>query len=350
MLMHTRYVLILLMLASMAAPGQNLRVTTTTAPVDVLTISDVDFVNSTTPKWLFTIDITLASPVPGGVEADMEIVGAVTLAGGEHFDRAFYLKTTPFVVNPSQSFTNLDFRNPALRAAYSVDESAKQRFEQTALPTGTMPPGAYTFVITVLPRSTEEQPVTDEARFILSNPSHVDLLLPLDRDDAVNQLPLFQWIFDGSRSRLKIYERLPGQVTLEETASGVPILETEVAVPGYQYPSSGVRILEPGKTYVWHVEGLLRTSGGNEQVIASPLRSFAVAQGPGASSELSLLDALERALGPQYKSLFDQLRAEGFSPAGSIRLDGSPVSTVEFLRLVNLFQTNPDALLSVRAE
>jgi len=349
-LMHARNMLILLLLVAPVAAGQNLRVTTTTAPVDVLTIGDVDFVNATTPKWLFTIDVTLASPVPGGVEAEMEIVGAVTLASGEQFDRAFYLKTTPFIVNPSRSFTNLDFRNPALRASYTVDESAKQRFEETALASGTMPPGAYTFSITVRPTSPTEPAVTDEARFLLSNPSRVDLLLPLDRDDAVNQFPLFQWIFDGSRSRLKIYEKLPGQVTLEETASGVPILQTEVATTGYQYPSSGVRVLEPGKTYVWYVEGLIRTSGGNEQAIPSILRSFVIAQGAGSASQPSMLDALERALGPQYKALFDQLRAEGFSSAGTMRLDGAAISSVEFLRLVNLFQSNPDALLSVRAE
>jgi len=348
--MHARNLLVVLMLVATVATGQSLRVTTTTAPVDVLTVGDVDFINATTPKWLFTIDIVLASPVPGGVEAEMEIVGAVTLASGEQFDRAFYLKTTPFVVNPSRSFTNLDFRNPALRASHSVDESAKKRFEETALATGTMPPGSYTFAITVQPTAGTEPPVTDEARFILSNPSRIDLLLPLDRDDAVNQFPLFQWIFDGSRSRLKIYEKLPGQITLEETASGVPILQTEVTTPGYQYPSSGVRILESGKTYVWYVEGLIRTSGGNEQVIPSTLRSFTIAQGPGSASQPSVLDALERALGPQYKALFDQLRAEGFTSAGTMRLDGAAISNIEFLRLVNLFQSNPDALMSVRAE
>jgi hypothetical protein len=341
--------ILVLTVASVAA-GQTLRVTTTTAPVDVLTIADVDFVNSTTPKWLFTIDVALTGAVPGGVEAEMEIVGAVTLGGGEQFDRAFYLKTTPFLVNPSRSFTNLDFRNPSLRSTYSVDENAKQRFEQTALATGTMPPGAYSFAITVRRTDGSEPPVGDEARFLLSNPSRVDLLLPLDRDEAVNQFPLFQWIFDGTRSRLKVYERLPGQVTLEETASGVPILATEVATTGFQYPVSGVRVLEPGKTYVWHVEGLLRTSGGSEQIIPSTLRSFTIAQGPGSASQPSMLDALERALGPQYRALFDQLRAEGFTSTGAMRLDGSAMSTVDFLRLLTLFQTSPDALLSVRAE
>jgi hypothetical protein len=350
-IMNARHVLFLILFAAPFALGQNLRVTTTTAPVDVLTIGDVDFINATTPKWLFTIDVSLINPVPGGLEVEMEIVGAVTLASGEQFDRALFLQTTPFLVNPSRSFTNLDFRNAGLRATYVVDQNAKKRFEETALATGTMPPGSYTFVITVRPSgSSTEVPVTDEARFILSNPSRVDLLLPLDRDDAVNQFPLFQWIFDGTRSRLKVFEKLPGQVTLEETASGVPVLETEVATTGFQYPSSGVRVLEAGKTYVWHVEGLLRTSGGNEQVIPSVLRSFTIAQGPGSASQPSILDALERALGPQYKSMFDQLRAEGFTSAGAMRLDGAALSTVEVLRLLNLFQSNPDALLSVKTE
>jgi hypothetical protein len=337
------------MLAASFATAQNLRVNTTTAPVDVLTIGDVDFIHATTPKWLFTIDISLINPVPGGLEAEMEIVGSVSLASGEQFDRALYLKTTPFLVNPSRTFTNLDFRNAGLRATYVVDEAAKQRFEETALATGTMPPGSYAFAITVRPTGSSTE-VTDEARFVLSNPSRVDLLLPLDRDDAVNQFPLFQWIFDGTHSRIKIFEKLPGQVTLEETASGVPVLAAEVSTTGFQYPSSGVRVLEAGKTYVWHVEGLLRTSGGNEQVIPSVLRSFTLAQGPGSASQPSILDAIERALGPQHRALFDQLRAEGFTSAGAVRLDGSAVSTVDVLKLLNLLQSNPDALLSVRTE
>ena len=46
MLMHARSTLFLLLAVATVAAGQNLRVTTTTAPVDVLTIGDVDFVNS----------------------------------------------------------------------------------------------------------------------------------------------------------------------------------------------------------------------------------------------------------------------------------------------------------------
>ena len=64
------------------ATGQNLRVTTTTAPVDVLTISDVDFVNSTTPKWLFTIDIVPVAPVPGGVEDEDFVSGVLEHLAG----------------------------------------------------------------------------------------------------------------------------------------------------------------------------------------------------------------------------------------------------------------------------
>jgi hypothetical protein len=116
----------------------------------------------------------------------------------------------------------------------------------------------------------------------------------------------------------------------------------------FQYPSSGVRSLQPGKTYVWFVEGYVGTAGGVDQKIKSPLRSFKVEARAGSAS--SLLDELERALDPKYKPIFDQIRAEGLSPFGAALVNGAALSGPDLTRLLDYIRNNPGAVLTVGVE
>jgi hypothetical protein len=183
----------------------------------------------------------------------------------------------------------------------------------------------------------------------LTNPSSVELLLPRDGDQTVNEFPFFQWLWDGTDSEISIYEKLPGQSSLEEVVSGVPHLSRTVQTKSFQYPASGVRTLVPGKTYVWFVKGLAGVSGGTQAASRSSLRSFTVASGD-RSAFWGFLEELERALGPRYKSLFDQIRAEGLSPSETMRLNGSQISTAELMELLNQFRADQDLVNSVRLE
>jgi hypothetical protein len=347
--MKLRFVMFLL-----AAPtllfGQQVTVRTITAPIDALTINDVDFMNATSPQWYFTIDLTV---VPSGesVDAIMKITLDATLATGEAFPNAAYIETFPFTINSSRTITNLDMQAPGFVRESYTDPAAKSRFEEVALPTGIMPAGIYSFRVEVQPVPSG-QSSGDEFAFILSNPSSIELLVPLNGDMVSTQFPLFQWLFDGLSATISIFEKLPGQVSLEETASGVPHLTTQVVTNYFQYPTAGVRALQPGRAYVWFVEGRVRQSAGTDHLIRSPLRSFSVARGAGTGTvpEITLLEELERALGPKYKPLFDKIREDGYSPSGTARIDGTPVSVVELLQLINSFRENPEHVLSVRVE
>jgi hypothetical protein len=119
-----------------------------------------------------------------------------------------------------------------------------------------------------------------------------------------------------------------------------------VSTRSYVYPAAGVRALEAGKTYVWFVEGLVATSGGTDIVLKSPLRSFTVAS-TGSPSLSTLLDELERSLDPKFKPVFDQIRSEGLSPSGGIRVNTAPITITEFLRVVSRLRGNPGSVLSV---
>jgi hypothetical protein len=232
---------------------------------------------------------------------------------------------------------------------YSVDESKKQHLLDLARPSGIMPSGTYAFHVTVEPRGAAGPPAQDAFAFVLTNPSNIELLLPADGDAAVSPFPLFQWQFDGTRSTLFLFEQLPGQVSSEETASGIPLLSADVTTTSYRYPTSGVRALLPGKTYVWYVEGHIRTSGGTDVALKSPLRSFTVALGSGTPTA-TLLDQLEAVLPLKYKPVFDRIRAEGLTQTGTIRLNNDAITQPDLMNLINMFRTNPDAVLSVELE
>jgi len=328
---------LLILFLCFAAPGFGqavFDVQTQTAPVNTLSISDVDFVNSTTPKWLFTINIRV---LDGGTRsATMEVNASFMFP--DETRSVVRLVTEPFAVMGTRTITNLDLGRTIPLVTHTVDQVSKRRLEETALPSGTLPAGVYSFAVTVRD-STSSSGTTFQ--IIISNPSTVQLLSPMEGDSFVNPFPLFQWQYDGPSSRISVFEKLPGQASLEEAASGIPHLTATVQGTSFQYPSSGSRILELGKTYAWFVEGLTGATGGTV-ALKSELRSFTVS-GNGGSSLSSLLDELERAL-PQYQSLFDQIRAQGLTPSGTIRLNGSAISTAELMNLLNKLRIDPESV------
>jgi hypothetical protein len=322
-----------------------IEVTTQIAPVNQLSISDIDFRNATTPKWLFTVTIRTL-----GVDTvSMALRAVVHLASGDTYEPALAFETEPFVVNGIRAVSNLDLdRSVQIKpGSYVFSRPARTRLEATALSSGQLPAGTYNFSVTV----TSVHGTTVSTQFppiIITNPSAIELLSPLDGDMNAPQFPVFQWMNDGPASRLSVFERLPGQSTLEEAASGVPHYTTTTTTTSLQYPSSGARVLEAGKTYVWFVEGLTSVTGGVSVSRKSTLRSFTVSTA-GTQSFNSLLDDLARAL-PQYQTTFEDLKAQGFSSSGTIRLNGSTVSITDLQRLLNRLRQNPDAVSTVEIE
>ena len=345
-------ILLLLLLSTPSLlSAQEVTVRSVTAPIDMLTVNDVDFLKATSPKWLFTIELTVAPP-GSSLELIMRMRLDVALASGEVFPNAVTIETSPFTVTGTRTITNLDLQQPGFVASSQTDPVARQRLEETALPSGVVPAGIYNFRVEAIP-SSGGPAAQDEFVFRLKNPSTVELLAPTDRETMTTSFPLFQWVFDGASVTISVFEKLEGQTTYEEAASGVPILSEEVMTPYFQYPTAGARALQPGGTYVWFVEGRIRRSGGSDELIKSQLRSFTLSRNAGGGSatpSVSLLDELERALGPQYASLFDQLRKEGFGATGDIRVDGTTISSLDLLEILNRFRTRPESVLSVRVE
>jgi hypothetical protein len=352
---------LLLLVAALFFPSgysqAQLSVNVKTAPVNTLTIADINFDLATSSKWLFTVTITNPS---AKVSVTMELRIEAFLANGETFtgsENVALLTTKPFDVNPpALIFTNLDIGKGTIeRDTYVFNERAKKQIVDVAMASGALPAGQYHFYITVTPSS--GPPAMTSFTIIISNPTAVNLIFPMDGDASVNQFPLFRWQYDGSSARISIFERLPGQSTLEEAAQGVPIHSEEVGKnnpnfpdpTSFQYPSSAVRSLQSGRTYIWYVEGLSGATGGTNLPIRSELRSFTVSS-VGVASFMTYLDDLERALDPKYKPIFDQIHADGLTATGMIKLNGNPISTEELLRIIQQLRANPDGVLSVGLE
>jgi hypothetical protein len=324
-------------------------VSTITAPVNTLSIPDLDYLYATTPKWLFTI--TLTSPTV--VDVVMTITLHVQLAEGLQYTAAGRFISEPFTLNRTRTITNLELGRgrgipQRLVDGYVFDESAKQKFLEIALPSGTMPAGSYRFVVDVqaVDGSTSD---ADEFTFVLTNPSSPILLTPGEGETVTEEFPLFEWQYDGPRATISIYEQLPGQRSLEETASGTPHATATVATRSFRYPSTGVRPLQQGKTYVWHVTGLVGVAGGTSVQQRSALRSFTVSANKRYAFSWILAE-LEGALPPSYKPVFEQIRAQNLSPSGTFRLNGSPISVSDLLSLLNELRSNPESIGAVDLE
>lgn len=318
-----------------------------TAPVSSLTISDVDFLNSTSPKWLFTISMRTSDG--SAVTARMRISLRILLPNEAPYEDAIVINTKdPHLNIPGRvTFTNLDLGRTIPVDRAEIRSDARRRLEETALPTGMIPAGTYEFLVEVTPMAGGPG-ATTRFTIVISNPSSVELLSPFPEDPFVNPHPLFQWLYDGGSSRLSVFERLPGQGSLEETASGVPHLRVTIGQKSYQYPNAGVRSLQPGKSYVWYVEGLSGATGGTQTPVRSELRSFTVTSGNVSDSWLLL--ELERLLGNRYPGLIDQIKKGGLLPSGRVTLNGSPLSIAELIQLLGELGVDTEAITSATLE
>jgi hypothetical protein len=343
------------LLAAAPAAAQHIVLTTSSAALDHASIADVDFVRSTTPKWLFTIDLRVASPGNPVEDLVLEITGDLALANGRSATGITVLRTLPFTVAESLTLTNLDLARPGIKGEYTFysDKLTTLGVKEIALSGSRLPAGTYTLNIVVY-KYQNGVPTAEKDRgkivFVIGNPSSLELLFPSDGDKTVGLFPLFQWLYDGPLSRISVFERLPGQSSLEDATGGVPHIVQEVSGLSFQYPTAGVRALQAGRSYVWFVEGLLRSAGGTIQAVRSPLRSFTVSADGSRIPEESLLDRLERALGPAYKALFDQIRANDLTASGVLMLDNAAITTAQLDQLIALIRQNPDLIKGARVE
>ena len=182
-------------------------------------------------------------------------------------------------------------------------------------------------------------------------------------DPVINtQRPTFDWAGESGLDYRLVVVQSGGQdspETLIESAEGTgPILvdnnnrnntllehemaDVRLSTNSFQYPSSSVKQLQPGQTYLWRVSALVQTAEG-ENVIPSEIWRFSIAESQSSTAEsqsdepTEMSNQMEQALRDLVGS--DQLSAmqeEDMSPQ-SVIIDGQEYSGAEMERKLNEF-------------
>lgn len=322
-----------------------------------LSVGDIDFQNLGTTHWYFTVTV---GPSPSGkvfLHGQIDI----TLGDGTIYNNAAFFETRPF--SAPRTFTNIELGpNSDIklkgRPESDFNQAAKDRIQNDALATGRLPAGTYHFILTVTDTFNTYIYAMSEFSLSLTNYSRLDLIAPRDNETVPNPFPIFQWLYDGDQIELSIYERLPHHNSKEEAAQGTPNLVVPpsqlVGVRSFQYPSSGVRLLRPGKTYVWRARGLPRGTGGRGGEINSEVWQFTVAStggestGPSMSQQQNVINQLQLITGLSSQIL-NQLVSGNLQLTGNVTDEnGRQISIAELQNILNDLSQNPDKIIEVQ--
>lgn len=253
--------------------------------------------------------------------------------------------------NQPRHFSSRDLARGGRLELYSSESidinnatGAAKKIVDVVRATSRLPDGMYyLFVTAYLPGSTLEPylPYEEIDRVVrqmrIVNPTRVELLYPMDGDNIVTPFPLFQWRSDTQETLLRVYEMPDRMRSPEEAITGIPHLETRVSNTNqFIYPQSGpgVRVLEPGKQYVWFVEALYTTSANRVEGIISDLHIFSVIDTQKENLFNIIMQELERLLGTDYRHIIDTIEQGDFEFTGHILLDGNPISSEELLKVI----------------
>lgn len=327
----------------------------THVPLDQLSIGDIDFQHFTSNHLYFTMTMTSDTVLTVQLQARIDI----NLADGTTYQPAATLTTQPFQLPRVRTVTNLDLgKNSNIKTqTFDYSQEAKDKLQKLALATGKLPAGAYTFSLTLLDKDSFTPSIPPQSQVItltLSNISRLDLISPGDGSTVPTPFPMFQWIYDGDSVQVSVYAMLPQQHSKEEAASGVPQLVVHSGDPGlpvgsksFEYPTSGARQLEPGKTYVWTVQGLTNGTGGQGAGINSEIWQFSVASSSGLTpNQQNFVNQLQLLLGGNT-DILNQLASGNLQLTGIVTVDGHPVTAADIQRILNDLAANPDKIVSI---
>jgi hypothetical protein len=312
-----------------------LSMTTSYAPVERLSVAEIDFQHFESRTLLFTLNITNTQLVD--VYASLSIILHIKLASGTPVpDPSLTFITKPFVIPPGgRVLTNLDIGRGAqdIRdSLFEFPQEVKEKVQDVALGTGKFPAGIYTFNLEL--HALGCAPVTTTPIvFNLLNPSRVELRSPRD-GETTTQFPLFEFYMEGQRGTLTVAEKSADQSREDAIARRPAMLEAQLnGENAYLY--SGGRPLEDGKSYVWTVTTSALDVGGLSSGNSSPIGLFTVARDASLTQDDLILTILEQMLGQRYGALFEQIRSGGLKLSGRYDLNGSALTQTELLELVN---------------
>ncbi|MDI6778647.1 MAG: hypothetical protein QME25_00385 [Bacteroidota bacterium] len=324
-------------------------VTVNTANVQQLNPAQLDFQNFQNSIWLFTIDISY----PGDhtvqlakcqVTVDLSDGTQVQLSEGD-------FNSEPFPITDHKSITNFNFgKDGEIKIRnFTLSSEGRTKIIEPALASGRFPSGTYNFHITVEDFVDPQIYANQIVRLHIEDFSQIELRYP-QVGATTNEFPLFEWVYDGREVEVTINEKLPG-LSIEESISRFPVTYQNTFTGGqnsFQYPSTGFRPLEKGKSYVWKVTGKIQSPGG--RLIQSSIGYFTIAPDVTPIKYSDLIDQLEIILGNKGKNVMTKIRSEKLEPTELYYLNGGLISEIELKELFKFLQDNPDNIDNVTIE
>tara|TARA_Y100001970_G_C14140673_1_gene806922 strand:- start:232 stop:1386 length:1155 start_codon:yes stop_codon:yes gene_type:complete len=243
-----------------------------------------------------------------------------------------------------------------LEAEVNLTDGEIEEIADLFLSQGKAPNGVYTFNFAIY-SSSDEKYTTISKTVEVFVPSFLDLITPGSSDisDSLANVvmmtnPIFQWNSDYCNKCdffIRVSEfRVTDHSSLEEALDDYSVLplnndyfELSQNTNTFQYPSSGVGELYPGKMYVWQIMRSYMTSNGiNEEF--SPIYLFKIqSQDIVTDSDKDLnLENLKLFIGVDtYENLFNEDGAlNGYnSISTSINIDNQSLSINYLLELIS---------------
>lgn len=383
---------------------------------ETLYLLDFDFDNGINNPDIFSYTMSYTpgeKDEPVSIRIEFEMTADVPSLGLEQ-RQIFYVLSKPFSFKGSITMTtrdvdmNLDniyYDNGELVEGLSVDESdfiPEAEFaaiQQVVMGSGKLPAGTYTFRFKVDPEM--GSPIEQTNIIAVTNPATLDLVSPggsLDEEiEMYTTYPVFQWesqdfmwnsgvcgdcgydirvaeydpaIHSSVEEALSDNANLPFpddggyfdlsdyDVSFKMLVASVGVTDIYTSATTFQYPLTGVKPLEEGKTYVWQIIETFPTTSGPERVDSDIFAFTIPAMGAGVTASAAggagtnaVLQMLEQLLGSDtYNQLFTG-ELTGYFPTGVILLnDTQQLTQEEFTVLLGQFVSGVISVQSINVE
>ncbi len=374
---------------------------------EVYYLLDFDFNNARNNPDMFSYSLSYTPFDPQGsaikIKIEFEWLATVPALNMSN-KRILYILSRPFDFKGEVVLTSRDidqnmnsiYYTDGRKVPISIDvfEQDLTKLKSVITQTGKLPAGSYVFKLNIT-NEYGSQLKSQIQEIVVSNPTTLELIAPggvlEDNIEIATPFPQFQWEsidfmwsgrncpscgygirvteFDPSRHS-SVEEALHDNANLPYPDNGgyyklpsmsvatQPGLDLYTAGTTFQYPLTGAKPLEPGKTYVWQIRKTYPTTSGPEtvesQIFAFKVKSTSTTSSTSAFASADLgqyLTLLSQLLPPDlYNRLFTG-ELNGYSPTGVVTLNNTQTLTYEQLtQLVAQFLAGQLTIKSVTVE
>ena len=370
----------IVLLNSSISFGQTITVDELVSPDNIVIFYIGDFSFDDASKNPLIFQYRLTSDQADSQKVRMQLTMNATVPSlGLNNEEILYAETNAFTItNPItisnrviDNKTTVIYDEQGVRVPFSVpitrelDPDTQDDLIEAVTRAGKLPAGVYTFLLEIISLSGAEVIYSFENPKIMeiSNPTTLDLVSPgsylEDEVEIFTLFPIFQWESIGCEYFIRVSEYDPAVHSSVEEAlndiSNLPFPDDGGYFGGddgegllstsLQYPLSGAKLLEYGKTYVWSIKKVCVTTAGDEER-NSDIFAFKIPDISGGDEGTEgtsgvitdpVIAALQTILGDVFDALFTgEGELAGYTQVTSILLNGETATSEAVSELAEL--------------